>query len=328
MTTEPGVLQSDEPLPPLERFDYSPEFAARVRAYHQGMEDRPQFERYVSAQLGGPDSRVVVFGQELIPEIEHHCGPLRGRRVLDCGCGMGATTVCLARRGATVVSFDIDPRAIEIARMRVAEHDLDARVERFVRSDGIESVADEIGRFDVVLMNGVVEHVPKSIPGLRRRVLRSAFDRVRPGGFLYVSDTPNRLVPYDSHTTGLWGIPWTRPGSPRALRRAVAKGRYAPAPSVSAGPLGLEEEGAWGATYWEIRRHLDATRADVVNLEPGHDRRLTYTDQASPRRALAEKLIHATATRLFGVPVLAFFPYLDHLVLRRRTDAPEHGSSG
>lgn len=303
---------------PVGEIAYSAAFEERIRAYHRGMEDRPQFDSYVSAQMGGPTSRVVQFARELIPEIEYHCGPLRGRRVLDCGCGTGATTVNLAARGASVVAFDVDERGIEICRLRVAEHGLSERVEGFVRSGSIDDVAEEIGGFDLVLMNGVVEHVPASIPGLRCRVLRSALDRVRPGGFLYISDTPNRLIPFDSHTTGLWGIPWTRPGSPRAYRRAIAKGRYAPAPSVSEGPLGLEEEGAWGATYWEIRACLDASRADVVNLEPGHDRRLTYTDRASSKRVLAERLIHATATRCLGIPVLAFFPYLDHLVLRRK----------
>jgi len=324
MTTEPNPSPSralpSETTP--GEFTYSPAFVERIRAYHEGMESRPQFESYVSAQLGGPESRVALYARELVPEIEYHCGPLRGRRVLDCGCGTGATTVNLAARGATVVAFDIDPRGVEICRYRVEEHGLADRVERFVRADSIDAVAEELGRFDVVLMNGVIEHVPASIPGLRGRVLRSAFERVRPGGFLYISDTPNRLIPYDSHTTGLWGIPWTRPGSARAHRRAIVKGRYAPAPSVSEGPLGLEEEGAWGATYWEIRRHLDAARADVVNLEPGHDRRLTYTDVASWKRGLAERLIHATATRWLRIPVLAFFPYLDHLVLRRRA---EHG---
>jgi magnesium-protoporphyrin O-methyltransferase len=43
---------------------------------------------------------------------------LRGKRVLDAGCGTGAMAVALAQRGAEVVAVDISPALIEIARKR------------------------------------------------------------------------------------------------------------------------------------------------------------------------------------------------------------------
>lgn len=42
-------------------------------------------------------------------------------RVLDAGCGPGAATVELVRRGATVVAVDISPALIEIAKTRMPE---------------------------------------------------------------------------------------------------------------------------------------------------------------------------------------------------------------
>lgn len=305
-------------------FQYSDEFERRIRDMHRGMEDRPQYPAYLAAQLGGATSRVVTYANELVPEIEYHCGPLVRRRVLDCGCGTGATTVALALAGARVTAFDVDEESLEICRLRVAEHGLQDRVEGFHRAASLGGVSIDPPEFDVVLLNGVIEHIPASVEGLRKRVLADVAARVRPGGYLVVSDTPNRLIPHDGHTTGLWWIPWTRPGSSRAYRRAVARGRYREAPTVSPGPRGLEEEGAWGITYWGLRSLLEGD-LEVVNLEPGHDRHIHHRLPPSPRRRLLERLLHPLAVRLLGVPLVAFSPYLDNLVLRK---APTPRGSG
>jgi ubiquinone/menaquinone biosynthesis C-methylase UbiE len=47
-------------------------------------------------------------------------GDMRGKRVLDCGCGPGHTSVMLAKRGAQVTAFDISAVQLETA------HDLAA----------------------------------------------------------------------------------------------------------------------------------------------------------------------------------------------------------
>lgn len=46
---------------------------------------------------------------------------LTGKRVLDAGCGTGAMTEELARRGAEVVAIDISPALVEIATKRLPE---------------------------------------------------------------------------------------------------------------------------------------------------------------------------------------------------------------
>jgi magnesium-protoporphyrin O-methyltransferase len=46
---------------------------------------------------------------------------LRGARVLDAGCGTGAMTEELARRGATVMAADISPKLVQIAQDRLPE---------------------------------------------------------------------------------------------------------------------------------------------------------------------------------------------------------------
>ena len=45
---------------------------------------------------------------------------LRGRRLLDAGCGTGALADEAARRGASVVAIDLSPTLINLARSRTS----------------------------------------------------------------------------------------------------------------------------------------------------------------------------------------------------------------
>ena len=43
-------------------------------------------------------------------------GDMRGKRVLDVGCGEGSNSLMLAKLGAQVTGIDISPRSIDVAR--------------------------------------------------------------------------------------------------------------------------------------------------------------------------------------------------------------------
>lgn len=53
-----------------------------------------------------------------VRQIERYAR-LRGRRVLEIGCGDGRLTVQLARRASDVVAIDPDQPSIELARQEV-----------------------------------------------------------------------------------------------------------------------------------------------------------------------------------------------------------------
>jgi 2-polyprenyl-3-methyl-5-hydroxy-6-metoxy-1,4-benzoquinol methylase len=300
----------------MEEIEYSNQFRQMIRDMHKGTENSPFYHAYITAHLGTGDSRLARFARSICPEIEYHCGPLTGKRVLDFGCGTGASTAALARLAGCLAAFDISPESVEIAKQRLLEHGLGDRIEFFL-ADDIDDVKDRMGSFDLITMFGVIEHLPITVNGLRKRIIRSAADMLAPSGCLFVGDTPNRLWPTDSHTTRLWWIPWTRPGSPWAHIRAMAMGRYARTDRYSAGPLGLEEQGAWGATYWEIASHLRDARMTCVNMLDGHNRHLFYAGARSRKAAVFESVMRATACRLFGAPIAAFAPYINNLVFRR-----------
>jgi SAM-dependent methyltransferase len=76
-----------------------------------------------------------------------------GERVLDIGCGYGAVAYSMASRtGATVVGLDMDPANVQSARVRFV-HD------RLSFAEGEAPHVLPEGRFDVVVMSNVLEHV-------------------------------------------------------------------------------------------------------------------------------------------------------------------------
>ncbi|WP_391483370.1 magnesium protoporphyrin IX methyltransferase [Nereida sp. NH-UV-3] len=72
-----------------------------------------------------PVSRVretVRAGRDRMREtMLNTLGDVRGKRILDAGCGAGQMTHELALRGAEVVAVDISPSLVEIARKRLPD---------------------------------------------------------------------------------------------------------------------------------------------------------------------------------------------------------------
>ncbi|MEM8817207.1 MAG: magnesium protoporphyrin IX methyltransferase [Pseudomonadota bacterium] len=54
---------------------------------------------------------------------------LRGKTLLDAGCGTGSLSIEAAKRGATVVGIDVAANLIEVARERAAEHSMSGSAE-------------------------------------------------------------------------------------------------------------------------------------------------------------------------------------------------------
>jgi magnesium-protoporphyrin O-methyltransferase len=98
---------------------------------------------------------------------------LRGARVLDAGCGTGAMTEELARRGATVVAADISPKLVEIARQRLA-----AELQPQVTFHAGDMTDPGLGAFDAVLaMDSLIYYGAEDI-GRTLKALGGRADRV------------------------------------------------------------------------------------------------------------------------------------------------------
>jgi len=80
---------------------------------------------------------------------------LRGRRLLDAGCGTGALAIEAARRGADVVAIDLSPTLVALAQERLPES-LGAGSVLFCSGDMLDPA---LGTFDhVVAMDSLIHY--------------------------------------------------------------------------------------------------------------------------------------------------------------------------
>lgn len=108
---------------------------------------------------------------------------LRGKAVLDVGCGGGLLSEALAAQSAKVTGIDLAPAVLETARLHLYESGL--QIEYLERS--AEALAAECPQqFDVITCMEMLEHVPDPAA-----IVDACADLLKPGGWLFLS-TLNR----------------------------------------------------------------------------------------------------------------------------------------
>ena len=103
---------------------------------------------------------------------------------LEIGCGVGTLTELIAkdlRKQGSIVAVDVSPKSIEAARRRLAGFDN----VHLIASDilGID-LARSLGRFDVVVLADVVDHIPLAEHG---RLFERIATWLRPDGFVLLN---------------------------------------------------------------------------------------------------------------------------------------------
>jgi len=98
---------------------------------------------------------------------------LRGKQILEVGCGPGVDLVQLASAGAHVTAVDLTPEAVSLARQHLAVRGLPGTVQEA----NAERLPFDEGTFDIVYSHGVLHHTVDT---------QGAIDEVRrvlkPGG--------------------------------------------------------------------------------------------------------------------------------------------------
>jgi SAM-dependent methyltransferase len=155
----------------------------------------------------GPPGDPQEFNREY-QRFERLLPKRKSLRVLDIGCGTGAWSVHWALRGFKVTGVDFDPEFIARAQWR--ENLTDPTVFRGVVADATRLPAD-IGQFDVVVLNSLLEHVPDW-----RAAVLEAVRALAPGG-VFLLTTTNRYHPFQGEVNHFPFYPWL----PSALRDRV-----------------------------------------------------------------------------------------------------------
>ena len=89
--------------------------------------------------------------------VDEFLGDLRGKRVLDYGCGLGETTTLLAKSGARVSTFDLSAASIVIARQRARLNGVESAIDFTVCAG--ESLPYPDNTFDVVFGKAILHHL-------------------------------------------------------------------------------------------------------------------------------------------------------------------------
>jgi len=113
---------------------------------------------------------------------------LKGKEVLDVGCGGGILSESMAVLGARVTGIDLGERPLQVAEL----HTLESGVQVTYRRVPVEDLAAESpARFDVVTCMEMLEHVPEPAS-----VVSACARLVRPGGFVFFSTLNRNLKSY------------------------------------------------------------------------------------------------------------------------------------
>ena len=108
---------------------------------------------------------------------------LKGKRVLDIGCGGGILAEAIAREGAQVKGIDQGEKVIKIAKLHSLESQLNIDYEQI----NIESfIKKNTQKFDVITCLEMLEHVPEPAS-----IIKACSQILKPDGRLFLS-TINR----------------------------------------------------------------------------------------------------------------------------------------
>ncbi len=146
------------------------------------------------------DQQSKAYSQVKNAFIRELAGDLRGKRVLDYGCGAGLFAVQAALAGAAqVVALDAEENVLVTARYFARREGVEHICE-FVLSDRFPEWSERT-RFDLIVVKDVLEHVPDDI-GL----LNSCAVALVPGGKLVLSTQNSLSLNY--LTEGLYHRVW------------------------------------------------------------------------------------------------------------------------
>jgi 2-polyprenyl-6-hydroxyphenyl methylase/3-demethylubiquinone-9 3-methyltransferase len=109
---------------------------------------------------------------------------IKGKQVLDVGCGGGILSDAMARAGATVTGIDLAGKSLKVAQLHALESHTPNVSYREISAEALAIEAP--AQFDVVTCMEMLEHVPDPAS-----IVKACSALVKPGGWVFFS-TLNR----------------------------------------------------------------------------------------------------------------------------------------
>jgi 2-polyprenyl-3-methyl-5-hydroxy-6-metoxy-1,4-benzoquinol methylase len=250
---------------------------------------------YLDTEIGRSDladhmqGRLEHFRTLFIPWL-NQARPLRGARILEIGCGTGSSTVALAEQGAVVTAIDLDESSLEVAKTRLRAYELDADLQIANATETADRFSSS--EFDFIIFFAALEHMTHAE---RMQAMSVTWRMLRSGGLWALTETPNRLWYFDSHTSWLPFFMWL----PDEL--AFAYSRYSPRQPLSLAFRAYSEpqmlsflRHGRGVSFHEFEFTLGPVETlNVISSLEG------YLQQRSWRRYIAQRLRRETRYKSF-----------------------------
>ena len=260
-----------------------------------------------------PDDQIFsveVSLDSLIPWLNYYY-PIRDKRILVFGTGLGGTTVaCALNIGSGLVyGVDISEDAIQKTLLRAEAYGVKDKVRlKFMNDTYPLDYEDEY--FDAVFLTDVIEHIVNE----RSKYIREAFRVLKKTGLFFITGTPNVLYAKDRHTTGLYFVPWMSRNM--AYKYSIFRKRWIAGEN-------LEYAGRRGTSYWHIKKWLKGYDYSVLNLQKNFTSRYLKSNNrlnTLKRRMLflPYSFIEKISSSVTNIPITAIMPYINHLFIIKK----------
>ena len=235
------------------------------------------YENYTAVSADYDRTRVPIGVEIILGCLAAGGRPLASQRLLDAGCGTGSFTAALRPRLGAIDAVDLNPSMLEVARAKL---DRVPGCPVSLHETGIDALPFEDARFDAVMANQVLHHLPDA-PGdgwpLLRRVLGEFARVLRPGGVVTVNTCSHEQL-----RRGWWYAALIPEAAEAMCRRhadtdvlnrllaeagLVPRGRFVPSDAVMQGDAYFNGRGpldpAWrrGDSLWSIVPEVELASA-------------------------------------------------------------------
>lgn len=116
--------------------------------------------------------------------------PLRGKQVLDVGCGGGILSERIGLMGGYVTGIDPAKKTVQVAKLHAIESGIDNRVQ-YLCTTAEDLVEEKREGFDIVLAMETLEHVLDPA-----ETIQSLADLCKPNGSVFVATINKTLYAY------------------------------------------------------------------------------------------------------------------------------------
>jgi SAM-dependent methyltransferase len=110
---------------------------------------------------------------------------VKGKRILDVGCGVGDLSFMLAQKGADVIGVELDAQKVASANKTAEKWQIEGL--RFIAADVTKLEQMSLGQFDMIFCIALVEHIKDDVD-----LLRQVHSLLRPGG-QFIMEVPSAL---------------------------------------------------------------------------------------------------------------------------------------